>query len=74
MFYDSLNEEGTWELDENILIDTEGPLEYVKNTIIEFNDSIVKVHADTSSNLDINLIFETMEDVIRGYGFNSYEF
>ena len=58
---DSLKQEGNWELDENILIFRyiEGPIEYVeRNTIIEFNDSIVKVQADTSSNLDINLIFE----------------
>ena len=66
---DSLNEEGTWELEENILIfrHIDGPIEYVeRNTIIEFNDSIVKVLVDTSSNLDMNLIFETTEDVIRG--------
>ena len=66
---DSLNEEGTWEIDENILSFSyiEGPIEYVvRKTIIELNDSIVKVQIDTSSNLDINYIFETTEDVIRG--------
>ncbi len=68
-FCDSLQKEGVWELDENILIFRyiDGPLEYVeRNTIIEFNDSIVKVQADTSANLNINLIFETTDDVIRG--------
>ena len=66
---DTLREYGTWELDENILIFKyiDGPIEYVeRNTIIEYNDSIVKVQADTSANLDINLIFETTEAVIRG--------
>ena len=66
---DTLRQYGTWELDENILIFKyiDGPIEYVeRNTIIEYNDSIVKVQADTSANLDINLIFEITEAVIRG--------
>jgi hypothetical protein len=66
---DTLEQFGNWELDENILIFKyiDGPIEYVeRNTIVEYNDSIVKVQADTSANLDINLIFETTEAVIRG--------
>ena len=66
---DTLSHDGTWELEEDILIFTYmlGPLEYIEsNTITEFNDSIVKIQADTSANLDINLVFEITEAVIRG--------
>ena len=66
---DTLSHDGTWELEEDILIFTYmlGPLEYIEsNTIIEFNDSIVKIQADTSANLDINFVFEITEAVIRG--------
>ena len=66
---DTLEQFGNWELDDNILIFTYtiGPIEYIeRNTIIEYNDSIVKVQADTSSSLDINIIFEISKEVIRG--------
>jgi hypothetical protein len=66
---DSLEQFGTWELDGSVLIMTHiiGSLEYVeRNTIIVYNDSIVKVQSDTSATLDINIIFEVTEEVIRG--------
>ena len=66
---DSLEQFGTWELDGSVLIMTHiiGSLEYVEhNTIIDYNDSIFKIQADTSTTLDINIIFEVTEEVIRG--------
>ena len=66
---DTLEQFGKWELDDNILIFkyTIGAFEYIeRNTIINYNDSIVKVQADTSSSLDINIIFEISKEVIRG--------
>lgn len=66
---DTLEEFGTWELDGNVLIFryTDGPIEYIeRNTIISYDESEVKVQADTSVTLDINIIFEVTADVIRG--------
>ena len=66
---DTLSHDGTWELEENILIFTYtiSHFEYVeRHTIIEFNDSIVKIQSDTSATLDINIIFEIAPDLITG--------
>ena len=67
---DTLEQFGTWELDGNVLIMayTIGPIEYIeRNTIIDYNDSLVKVQSDTSASLDVNIIFEIVTaDVVRG--------
>ena len=66
---DSLEQFGAWELDGSVLIMTHiiGSAEYVeRNTIIAYNDSIFKVQANTSNTLDVNIIFEVTEEVIRG--------
>ena len=62
---DSLEQNGTWQIKENVLSFTYtiGPLEYIERfTIVEHNDSIVKVNADTSATLDINIIFEIVPE------------
>ena len=66
---DTLKQFGTWELQDSLLITTSniGPLEYINYiTILECNDSILKLKADTSTSLNTNVIFEATEDVIRG--------
>ena len=67
---DSLEQFGTWELDGSVLIMTYiiGPLEYiVRNDIIDYNDSLVKIQADTSATLDVNILFEIVTaDVVIG--------
>ena len=62
---DSLEQNGTWQIKESVLSFTYtiGPLEYIERfTIVEHNDSIVKVNADTSATLDINIIFEIVPE------------
>ena len=62
---DSLEQNGTWQLKDSVLSFkyTIGPLEYIERfTIVEYNDSIVKVNVDTSATLDINIIFEIVPE------------
>jgi Leucine-rich repeat (LRR) protein len=62
---DSLEQNGTWQIKESVLSFTYtiGPLEYIEHfTIVEHNDSIVKILSDTSPTLDINIIFEIVPE------------
>jgi len=67
---DSLEQFGTWKLEGSVLIFTytDGPIEYIeRNTIISYSDSLVKIQADTSATLNINILFEIVTaDVITG--------
>ena len=64
---DSLEQNGVWELDEATLIHTYtvGPLEYIISiSFVDFNDSIIKVRVDTLSDVEVNLIYELVEDEV----------
>jgi hypothetical protein len=67
---DTLEQSGTWELDENVLVFTYiiAPIEYIeRHTIIELSDTLIKIQSDTSATLDVNILFELVpHDVIRG--------
>ena len=67
---DTLEQFGTWELDENVLVFTYiiAPIEYIeRHTIIELSDTLIKIQSDTSATLDVNILFElVLNDVIRG--------
>jgi len=64
---DTLEENGVWEIDGTTIthIYTEGPLEYsVRWSIKEFNDSIIKFQVDTMPEIDVNLVYEIVENEV----------
>ncbi|MAW21333.1 MAG: hypothetical protein CMD16_02915 [Flavobacteriales bacterium] len=62
---DTLEQNAIWQIEDSILSFTYtiGPVEYIERlTIVEYNDSRIKVKIDTSDILEINIIFEIVPE------------